>query len=266
MSLINEALKRAEQEKLRLSGRRRASEAIPASGPGPLPVRGESNWRRGRRELMALVGLVAVVGGWAGWSALRADRLQDRPVVSRAASSLMRPELASHDAVKAFTAAASAAYHKSVDVAKYYRPTSEAARFRGPNPAAPAKPDRPEAAGHPAAAARAQITKQGADLTGAAAPPRPVPRGQPAKPAAAQMPTASAKAAATAGPAPPPARKPDTTRFKLTGIMEGPGGGAAIINGYPIHLGEVIDEARLIRIDRHSVMLEVSGRRVRIRM
>ena len=48
--------------------------------------------------------------------------------------------------------------------------------------------------------------------------------------------------------------------------MQGPGGGAAIINGSLVHPGQTIDGAKVVRIGKHTVELEIQGQRFAIRM
>ena len=78
-------------------------------------------------------------------------------------------------------------------------------------------------------------------------------------------PSAAAEPAPSAFAAPPPA-VPAGTRFTLSGILMGPGGTAAIINDHSVRAGETIDGARVLRIDRFSVVLDVAGRQLTLRM
>lgn len=229
MSLINEALKRAEQEKLRMPGQQQAPSALS-------PVRGAAAPRRGKQELVALAALVVLVGGWAGWRVLKADSAgasQDEPAVAQAAGGHMTAPGGPHDPVAAIAAKAAAAHHKSTNAAKYHRPRTRAPKSPMRGPAALPK-QRPEAH-RPATPVKPQSDNPG------------------------EIPAA-------VEPAPPGAEELVASKFKLSGIMEGPAGAVAVINGYPIHLGEVIGEARLVKIGLYSVVLEVSGRRVTLRM
>ncbi|MBL7133125.1 MAG: hypothetical protein ISS78_03420 [Phycisphaerae bacterium] len=225
MSLINEALKRAEQEKLRTPGQQHAPSALSPVHAAPAP-------RRGKQELVALVGLVILVGGWAGWRVLKADSADGSQ--DQAAGGHMTAPGAPHDPVAAIAAKAAAAHHKSTNAAKYHRPGTRAPKSRMPGPAAPPRRHRAEAH-RPAAPVKLQSDNPN-------------------------------EVSADGEPAPPGAEKSVASRFKLSGIMQGPGGAVAVINGYPIHLGEVIGEAKLVRIGRYSVVLEVSGSRVTLRM
>lgn len=250
MSLINEALKQAEQEKLRTPGQWHA----PA---GLHPVRSPAPSRQGRRELVALAGLVALVGGLAGWSALKADSSdgQQDPL----AAAQQTPARASLDAISALAAKAEAAYLKSMTPPKDYRPAPRALKSPTPKPAAMPKL-RQTVPSRPMAPARHAVP------LGRAAPVRRAP--PPLRTARVEKPQIKDRYGAPAGEAfaPPAIRHIDPRSFTLTGIMKGPDEAVAIINGYPVRLGEAVGEAKLVKIGRHSVVLEVSGCRVTVRM
>lgn len=55
-------------------------------------------------------------------------------------------------------------------------------------------------------------------------------------------------------------------RFKLSGVMQGPDGGMAIINGQFIRIGGKIDDAEVISIGRYMVELEYKGDRFRLKL
>jgi len=67
-------------------------------------------------------------------------------------------------------------------------------------------------------------------------------------------------------PPPPPAQHAPRGNYKLNGIMHGPSGPVAVINGYPVRTGEAIDGAKVVRIDRYSVILDIGGSRLIVRM
>jgi len=65
-----------------------------------------------------------------------------------------------------------------------------------------------------------------------------------------------------------PALQPvvDTSRFSISGIMYGDGNSTTIINGYFLKTGDSVEGAKIIKINPQSVELEISGQRVTIRM
>jgi hypothetical protein len=69
-------------------------------------------------------------------------------------------------------------------------------------------------------------------------------------------PQASQEKAAPARSANPPAA---AARFKVSGIMSGPTGGAALINGRMIYVGQEIEGARLVRTTANTVVMEMEG-------
>jgi hypothetical protein len=54
--------------------------------------------------------------------------------------------------------------------------------------------------------------------------------------------------------------------FKLTGVLRGPDGATAIINGNFYSVGQTIDGAKVTRIGRYTVDLEIEGRRISLGM
>lgn len=250
MSLINEALKRAEQEKLRTPGQWHAPAGLD-------PVRSKPPPQRSRRELVALAGLVALVAGLAGWSAIKAhgsDGQQDPPAAAQPA-----PAMAAVDPISDLAAKAEAAYLKSLNPPREYRPPPRALRTPTPIPAAlpnlrqTVPPRRAAPARHTAPLRRAAPARHTVPPLHAARVDRPQIKDP-------------YEASAAGAFAPPAVRNIDPASFTLTGIMEGPEGSVAIINGYPIRVGEAIGEARLVKIGRYSVVLEVSGYRITVRM
>ncbi len=75
----------------------------------------------------------------------------------------------------------------------------------------------------------------------------------------AKPPTAEKKPAAAAPPV-------DTSHLKVSSIMFGPRGGTAIINGRPVGVGETVGGAKVIKISRRTVEVEIDGRRATLRM
>jgi len=68
------------------------------------------------------------------------------------------------------------------------------------------------------------------------------------------------------GRAPAPLPPVDTSAFKISSILKGPGGGVAIINGRPVHEGETVAGAKVVRISGRAVELEIDGRRATVGM
>ncbi len=71
----------------------------------------------------------------------------------------------------------------------------------------------------------------------------------------------------TAEKKPTPADLPvDTSHLKVSSIMIGPRGGTAIINGRPVGVGETVGGAKVIKITRRVVEVEINGRRATLRV
>ncbi len=60
-----------------------------------------------------------------------------------------------------------------------------------------------------------------------------------------------------------PALRPSdvAAKFKVSGIMSGPTGGAALINGRMVNVGQEIDGARLVATTANTIQLEIEGER-----
>jgi hypothetical protein len=80
---------------------------------------------------------------------------------------------------------------------------------------------------------------------------------KPTAPAAAVQPKAVTRAT-TEEP------KIDPSQFKVSTIMATPNGARAVINGRVVGVGQEIDRAIVIAIDARDVELEISGRRVKV--
>ncbi|MCE5279751.1 MAG: hypothetical protein ABFD92_20380 [Planctomycetaceae bacterium] len=59
---------------------------------------------------------------------------------------------------------------------------------------------------------------------------------------------------------------PTASSFKLSGVMYGPSGPAAIINGHALQTGDQIEGARVMRIDSQSVLLTIDGQTLVVRL
>ncbi len=75
--------------------------------------------------------------------------------------------------------------------------------------------------------------------------------------------------APTAKPAvdePNPVNRPASDQFTLSGIMASGGKGYAIVNGHMVTVGDDIDGARVVTIGKHHVVLEKDSKRLVLRM
>ncbi|MCJ7544926.1 MAG: hypothetical protein MUP47_10275 [Phycisphaerae bacterium] len=123
----------------------------------------------------------------------------------------------------------------------------------------------------PASVSLAQPTTQPTAAPKVSAPPSPAPAVATLAPAVATPappPVAVATPSPPVSPEEPPlahpvARQPAAaSKFKVNGIMSGPTGGAALINGRMVYVGQEVDGARLVAMTANSVELEIEGVRV----
>ena len=70
----------------------------------------------------------------------------------------------------------------------------------------------------------------------------------------------------SAKPKPVEVRVVRTPSFKLSAIMHGSYGGTAVINQRFLRVGAVIDDAKVVSIGRHTVDLEFEGRKITLQM
>ncbi|MCG3180222.1 MAG: hypothetical protein BIFFINMI_02580 [Phycisphaerae bacterium] len=268
MSLINDALKRAEEEKLRrLKGAQADEEAPEPSGDAPVAPASEPEpdepadmWptlaktapmpkaRTLRSPRAGVIGFAVVAlaaAGWLIWS------LQTNRQPSDASADSVEQELAP-------------------------RPVAH------PQPSA----DSGSHAVHPAAAPSASpaggnVQKPAVAPSQASVPdlPPPPPVGLPR----ATIPTVAAvtdKPATTTGgvsaaaspealpplPPPPPTPVVNVSRFHLIGIVRANGVSNACINGELLKVGDSIDGATLVEIGRNSVEMVKNGQKFRVSM
>ncbi|HOF18174.1 MAG TPA: hypothetical protein PK082_04635 [Phycisphaerae bacterium] len=274
MSLINEALKRAEED-----AQNRSGGGIEAK-PAPMePVR----QAKGRKfkltpsRMVMLAALVAACG--AGWYFTRGPSPASRPAAAKAdgaahkntKTTAAKPKANQNDAsAKAQTDAAlketaprkiapvapvnpelERAYARLIETATYYTPpprqiTMPASAPAGDETAKSESPATAPASGEAPASAKAQSA-----IAAATKPPAKAPAGK-------TPPVAAAKAT--------PSKGVDYSRYQLSGVMHGPNGTTAIINGYFLTVGQEIDGAKILRIEQQSVLLELDGQRFTIRM
>lgn len=241
MSLINEALKRAEAEKRHKTDAVRPEIAISPVAP---PVRpGRSG---GLVMLLAGLGLVAVAAG--AWSLLYSDAGPKVPASANASTAAIvgRPAppqptrrtaglpvaplaklTSKDDQAKAETAEASFVVAKTLDALKYYNPPAR------PRPAKTAPTSTPAKASPAAKLARASRTSRRA---------------------------ADAAARKT------PVAKFTPSAFKLSAVIRGPDGSTAIIDGRFVKVGATVNGAKVVNIGRYAVELEFNGETFTVQM
>jgi len=66
-------------------------------------------------------------------------------------------------------------------------------------------------------------------------------------------------------PAEPTSEKPER-QYVLSGIVHGPGGPSAIINGRFLRVGQSLDGAKVLRIDARTVVLHAGNKRLTLRL
>jgi len=231
MSLINEALKRTEQQKL--------NESASAAGPEAMePARHEPGALNRSPMMLTLLGAAIAVALVGGWMVLRGGAGGTAP---DAATGDIRP------APPAGPVASQAASDREIRQA--IAETIRAVRYYDPNASSGTKPQSTDGAGK--AADKSQGHRRPRDTTT-----------RPARLATA----ATSPTKTPPRPAPPPAPKPRESDFKLSGIMRGPDGTVAIINGRYVRVGQTVSGAKVVNIGRHSVELQAGGQRLIIQM
>ena len=247
MSLINEALKRAEQAK---TGR-----LAPQAAP-PLKLVRPSRVARRRLSLPIIlggVGIVAVLA--AGRLAMSRGGLRSSGPKQAAAASV---DIAmSAISSKAASAEPSSAHETPADDA----PQPGEASVVEVSPSGPTQAKLTEAPAKTVASLRQGPPSTPPDVTAPAgsAPDAPVKRATAENGVADNAP---------AEPKAPVVQAHETvaSNFKLSGIMSSPTGTIAIINGCHMRVGETIDGAKITGIRTHSVQLEIDGQTVTLRM
>ena len=228
MSLINEALKRAQQDKLKTF-----TNAPPAA---PLEPACDHTGGPAPRTWMLGAAAAVLVGGGAWW--FFAEVKSDVPAPAAAKALVEPPLVITDDARSAYAMAAEAVDHFETivrDAPERFRLLAEAGR------------EAREASARAAAEARAKEQARLAAEARAA---------EKARAAAEVLAAAKARDAA----------KSLASQYKLGGIMKADGEATAIVNGLFLREGQTVDGATLIRIEQHTVELEVDGKRVVLRM
>jgi hypothetical protein len=254
MSLINEALRRAEEEKL---------EKTSLAGDAPLlaPVQTRGRVTISRALIVRMViGLGVVSAAFAAFRVLTHgsgnERVKAVATVS-AAPVGSKPALAA-PAVRPGAQADNPG--KTVKAASSARTGALASQPSHPRPAEAEKP----------------VGRPGADLA-ATGPSSNAGINQPTtQPAVGKSPkvakTAHEPSRAEADPMPVEDKPkvvglmPNTSDYKVSGIMVGLDGPMAIINGRPVRTGEKLGRATVVQITPYTVVLDVSGHRFSVGM
>ncbi len=228
MSLINDALKRAEEDK---NGQRPVKISKPER-------KDDSNRRGGHRSSLLLMGLIclAMLGGsLVAWLVVRSEFQPDLSLPHPAYAQAARRSEPTSSASEATTPSAADIEAEETlaktleNLAYYHPPTGDVAatpKF------APTDTEAMEAE---------SIEKQ-------------------------QASKAPGDAQAEAEPVEKPRYSVPPRSYKLSAIMRGPAGTTAIINGKFVKVGATIDDAKILRIGQHSVELELNGRKFTIQM
>lgn len=230
MSLINEALKRAEEDKRRNSG--------DAFDPPALePVNDRPSRRAGPGGKTLLILLLLASAGGAGWAIY--DRTAERNVL----------RTASADAADAKKALRAPQANKSLTA----KPQAGVGIGPVETPAAKPQADRTDQPG-----TTEKVVADDPDVQLAFA--RTLEAIRYYKPPRQK----AARKKANTKPAKPPKIEPP--RFKVSAIVSSPDGASAIINGALIGVGETVGGAKVLRITRTAVELELDGKRLTIRL
>ena len=267
MSLINEALKRAEADKVRNSSPYFDNLTVltpVGDGPPPPPLPPIRQPRKRGVPVMGALGGVLIAVGLlgAGYVWYRSpDRGGPRP--AGAANPSVSP--AGHSAGSA--AAQQPAPPR--EVASASRPGG-AGEDGGPALARTPQetqyrdlPDEHAAVGGPTATSAPAAQPKAGPTTEPASAPAPAPAGRkPGRPKSAQPP-AAAKPAVVRASVPSAAQQ---RKFRLSAIMRGPEGNCALINGNLFQEGQTVLGAKILSIGRYHVELESAGQRFTIRM
>jgi hypothetical protein len=238
MSLINEALKRVEQDKLAVA----PTDCLSDSGPRPAvpPPPPTAPQPPAMADILAR-------------AAVALPRIDSLPASTAQTGShgVLAARLAAALVLLALCGLAAWMWRSQVG------PSEGLAQFEPPLPPAkalhPAQPAEPQAVLVPPPQAISYVVFEPLPTADASA----APAGAPAAPQPALTPAAPPAAAPQAPAAAPAARRALRAEdFKLSGVLEGEQA-VAIINGQWLHVGEQIDGATLTRISQREVQLSL---------
>jgi hypothetical protein len=232
MSLINEALKRAEAEK--------AGKALP-NPPPPLlaeketaPSQQAASWRKRVPLLPILVGVVVLAGGYWLYRALGGrPEPSPQPV---AANPILPPATPAH------------------------RPAPAPAK---PKVKPPSPTDLPIRLVTDVLTNYVLLARPSAESAVV------ISAGQPATAPAVASAGGSGTAQGKPGPAqakPKPTPRIDETKYKLTAVLRHSDGASAVINGSVVEVGQSINGAKVVTVNQFGVELELDGVRFVVRM
>ena len=265
MSLINEALKRAEEQKLEKSAVVGDAQLLP-------PVQ-----RRPRLTLSRALTLRLFVGAVlvsATFAAVRVWLLKSKGAPSKAVAAIAAPSVAQAAAGQSASTKPHASQGASADKGHNLAKQAPPAEFRqGANLSiAATQPTAARIKTPPTPASPADQTAPGLATA------------KPSPDQATTRPTTQPAVGGNAGPAKagtesgeghpeqvagkPEAKGPPPipSEFKVNSIMVGPNGSMAIINGRVVRTGDKIGEATIVDITRYAVTLDVSGHKLSLGM
>lgn len=259
MSLINEALKRAETDKLRNSPYFNNLTVLPPVDaaddefpPPPRPAFHEPR-RRGLPVVSAIAGAMifaGLIGGGYVYLRLRGQTAPQTVVAAKPPTPAALPKgAAAAPTPREVSPPAELAFARTLASVQYYQPP--------PKPTAP-PPAAPAAAEAPAVPATPQAPPAPAANPPAAA-------AGPVKPAAAR-PVQPAPTTAVRPPRQASSADAARRRFRLSAVMSGPAGHAALINGELLREGQTIEGAEVLHIGPHHAELELDGQRFTVRL
>lgn len=277
MSLINEALKRTETDKLDKSHQADAAVPIPLADPGS--VIGRPREGKGREwRVWLTIGAIFLGSMTVLWAIMHAGRWAATPSpqatpqgrspgesdqVTWQGADRQKLRRESSDA----RIEAALAMQKTDKSVLHYRPGQGAAARSAPvDSAALSEEDfgDPTMPSPFISAARPSLPTYPNRPVVDATRLRSVPSGPARPPQAGSLPsrpTATASPSARRAAAYRPARDPTQPPYELTGIVESDSGRSAIINGIPMRTGQTLGKARVLQVNRHTVVLDVGGRR-----
>ena len=230
MSLINDALKRAQEDKSLAGG-----SPAPSTPPSP-PQRSGSG---SRKKLLAALVLLVAGGGAGAWYFFFSGAGAQVP--KSAVAGVARPAAAAKTANAAKNAATLPAADLTAELREIIGKSVTAVNCYTPPDVGPVSPRELLGAFDP-------DSEEDSDT----ATPSPTP-----SPSSATQPVASPQA--RPGPA-RPAVPFDASKYKVSGVLSDGAGGAAVINGRIVRVGDTIDGARLIRISGKNAIVEVGGK------